>query len=66
MCGIFGQINKTENVSKEQITKCTNSMKSRGPDSSGVFIDKNVGLGFRRLAIIDLSENGNQPMIPNL
>lgn len=63
MCGIFGQINKTEKVSKEQITKCTNSMKSRGPDSSGVFIDKNVGLGFRRLAIIDLSENGNQPMV---
>lgn len=34
----------------------------RGPDSDGYYFDKNIAFGFRRLAIIDLSEEGNQPM----
>jgi len=37
-------------------------MKHRGPDDEGIFIDKNVGLGFVRLSIIDLSHAGHQPM----
>lgn len=37
-------------------------MKHRGPDDEGVFIDSNVGLGFVRLSIIDLSPGGHQPM----
>jgi asparagine synthase (glutamine-hydrolysing) len=37
-------------------------MKHRGPDDEGVFIENNVGLGFVRLSIIDLSSSGHQPM----
>jgi len=39
------------------------TMKHRGPDDEGVFIVKNVGLGFVRLSIIDLTQAGHQPMI---
>ncbi len=39
-----------------------NSMVHRGPDDSGIFSDENVYLGHRRLAILDLSKSGNQPM----
>jgi len=62
MCGIFGQVNRNSSVDQKLLTICTNAISSRGPDSSGVFVDGNVGLGFRRLAIVDLSETGNQPM----
>ena len=40
----------------------TNAIAHRGPDSKGFFIDRFVGLGHRRLAIIDLSPLGHQPM----
>jgi asparagine synthase (glutamine-hydrolysing) len=40
----------------------TNAMVPRGPDSSGVWANENVALGHRRLAIIDLSSHGHQPM----
>ena len=39
------------------------AMKHRGPDDEGTYIDDNIGLGFVRLSIIDLSVNGHQPMI---
>ena len=38
-------------------------MKHRGPDDEGVFIKANIGLGFVRLSIIDLSSAGHQPMV---
>lgn len=62
MCGIFGQVNKNTSIDKDLLVRTTNKLLSRGPDSLGTYIHKNVGLGFRRLAIVDLSENGNQPM----
>ena len=37
-------------------------IKHRGPDSEGKYIDENVAMGFRRLSLIDLSENGGQPI----
>ena len=40
----------------------TDIMRHRGPDDRGIFIDKNIGLGHRRLSIIDLSKTGHQPM----
>ena len=46
---------------KEILTRMTDKLVHRGPDSSGYFIDDNVGLGFRRLSIIDL-ETGDQPL----
>jgi len=64
MCGICGVINfKGEEVSPVLIRKMTDSIAHRGPDGEGWYRDKNVGLGHRRLAILDLSPAGNQPMI---
>jgi asparagine synthase (glutamine-hydrolysing) len=63
MCGITGIINKNKRVSKESIQLMTNKLEHRGPDGEGIwFNDKStVGLGHRRLAIIDLSTTANQP-----
>jgi asparagine synthase (glutamine-hydrolysing) len=63
MCGIALIIDKNDNnVSPQLMESMTNKVQHRGPDGSGVFIDRNVGLGHRRLSIIDLSACGNQPM----
>lgn len=63
MCGIAGIINKRNTeVNKEDIQIMNNVMIHRGPDAEGIYIDGNVGFGHRRLAIIDLSNSGNQPM----
>lgn len=65
MCGIVGQITKDVNGIQESIIEKMNSLIShRGPDDSGIWINKesNIGLGHRRLSIIDLSEHGHQPM----
>jgi len=66
MCGITGKIylNKEKSVNANQIEEMAESIKHRGPDDSGIYIspDKKVGLGHRRLSIIDLSPLGHQPM----
>ncbi|HEV7242442.1 MAG TPA: asparagine synthase (glutamine-hydrolyzing) [Thermoanaerobaculia bacterium] len=46
----------------EELEAITESMRSRGPDAGGTWISERVGLGSRRLAIIDLSDEGTQPM----
>lgn len=63
MCGICGIVNfdNTE-VSTLSIEKMMNTMKHRGPDDEGVFITNNIGLGFVRLSILDLTPAGHQPM----
>lgn len=60
MCGITGLIN-SHNVTKLQIQKMNDAIKHRGPDDEGIFVKGNVGLGHRRLSIIDL-EGGKQPI----
>ena len=66
MCGIAAifSINGSEKVNLDQLVRVCDAMKSRGPDGSGKWIstDKRVGLAHRRLAIIDLSAGGAQPM----
>ena len=63
MCGICGIINLNNSPASEtNINKMINSMKHRGPDDNGKFIHKNIGLGFVRLSILDLSSAGHQPM----
>jgi len=62
MCGIYGRINKKSEINRGSFLSSLDTLKSRGPDNSGTYFDKNIGLGFRRLSIIDLSEKGNQPM----
>jgi len=63
MCGICGQYNFLANVpvDPEEIKRMTDTLAHRGPDDEGQYISGSIGLGFRRLSIIDL-EGGHQPM----
>lgn len=63
MCGIAGFCNKTQNW-KENIERMNQRMYHRGPDAGGIWSndDATVVFGHRRLSIVDLSENGAQPM----
>ena len=66
MCGIAGVISSNPRfVSADRIKKMTDSLAHRGPDAEGHWTnaDKTTALGNRRLAIIDLSNAGNQPML---
>ncbi len=63
MCGIAGILNfKNEPVAYSQLKAMTDSIAHRGPDGEGQYVDGSLGLGHRRLAIIDLSPAGHQPM----
>jgi len=56
MCGICGQFNYRDHtqVDPEQLERMTNSLVHRGPDDEGHYFSGSLGLGFRRLSIIDL------------
>ncbi len=64
MCGIAGVLyfDKQKLVDEQRLTKARDAMQYRGPDSGGTFVKGNIGLAHRRLSILDLSANGNQPM----
>ncbi len=63
MCGIAGILNFNKAaVAHSQIKAMTDSLIHRGPDGEGQYVDECIGLGHRRLAIIDLSAAGHQPM----
>lgn len=63
MCGIAGLIYLDSNpVSPVVLQRMTDAIAHRGPDGEGHWIEGNIGLGHRRLAIIDLSPAGHQPM----
>jgi asparagine synthase (glutamine-hydrolysing) len=66
MCGIAGFIDFNNQTSEGILKKMTDSLVHRGPDANGYFFEQKnkyaVGLGHRRLSIIDLSPLGNQPM----
>ena len=62
MCGINGILHLSNTIIDEnQLLKMRDVLEHRGPDSAGFFIDKNIGLGHRRLSIIDTSSAGHQP-----
>lgn len=64
MCGISAIISKkNEAVELSEIKKINDLIEHRGPDGDGFYFGKNFAFGHRRLSIIDLSENGDQPMI---
>ena len=64
MCGITGVLNFDGSPVDQRILKrMTDAIAHRGPDGEGWYRDKGVGLGHRRLAIIDLSSAGKQPMV---
>ena len=66
MCGVTGifHFDRPEPVSADLLHRMNNTIFHRGPDGDGTYVssDGKVGLGHRRLSIIDLSEGGAQPM----
>ncbi|MBX9853815.1 MAG: asparagine synthase (glutamine-hydrolyzing) [Cytophagaceae bacterium] len=63
MCGISGIVAKNGNdVETSLIQKMNDCIRHRGPDDEGVYQYKNIALGHRRLAIIDITRQGHQPM----
>ncbi|MCG2787993.1 MAG: asparagine synthase (glutamine-hydrolyzing) [Anaerolineae bacterium] len=68
MCGITGFFNLSPSETREKLQSTLEQMSMaiahRGPDDSGLWLDetRGIGLGFRRLAILDLSPTGHQPM----
>lgn len=64
MCGIAGVYNLDGRpVSLDVLRGMTDAMAHRGPDGEGVYADGAMGLGHRRLAVIDLSDAAHQPML---
>jgi len=64
MCGIAGFVNlQGDPVSPVILKRMTDAIAHRGPDGEGQWIEGNVGVGHRRLAILDLSPAGHQPMV---
>ena len=62
MCGIVGIVNFHSSVDLERLRAAAATLRLRGPDDAGVWVSENVGLGHRRLSIIDVSPAGHQPM----
>ena len=63
MCGIVGRLNiDGKPVNKTDINRMAQKIQHRGPDNQGIYVNGLVGLGNRRLSIIDLSSTGNQPI----
>jgi asparagine synthase (glutamine-hydrolysing) len=69
MCGIAGFIDFKKRLNEEQLREITqlmtDSLQHRGPDDEGIWVEpsKNITLGHRRLAILDLSPLGHQPYL---
>lgn len=63
MCGIVGLLRWSgAPIDPERLERAALSLRRRGPDDAGLWIDGPIGLGHRRLSIIDLSPTGRQPM----
>ena len=64
MCGITGYISLNNSIRREHLVKATSAIQYRGPDAEGFYFseDEKIGLGHRRLSILDLSPSANQPM----
>ena len=65
MCGINGilHLQLQKKVDERILTKMRDSLEHRGPDDKGLFIENNIGLGHRRLSILDVSLAGHQPFL---
>ncbi len=65
MCGIAGIVDYKRPIDQDGVKAMTSSLVHRGPDDFGHYFNKFVGLGHRRLSIIDLTSAGKQPMQSN-
>ncbi len=65
MCGINGilHLQSQRKVDERILTQMRDALEHRGPDDKGIFIDQNLGLGHRRLSILDVSAAGHQPFL---
>src|SRR5512147_2752256 len=61
MCGICGIVELGAPPAAEAVVAMRDALAHRGPDDQGLYTAEGVALGFRRLAILDLSPAGNQP-----
>jgi asparagine synthase (glutamine-hydrolysing) len=64
MCGISGITYSSvsgREIDARTLTRMRDALHHRGPDEAGIFVEKNIGLGHRRLSIVDL-KSGQQPM----
>jgi len=62
MCGICGIVDFKNKIPKHIVKKMVSTIAYRGPDNEGFHFSENVGLGHKRLSIVDTSEAGNQPL----
>lgn len=64
MCGIAGIVKRNgEPADRDRLVEMSAKIAHRGPDGEGIWMNGSVGLAHRRLAIVDLSESGAQPMV---
>ncbi|MBK8600965.1 MAG: asparagine synthase (glutamine-hydrolyzing) [Flavobacterium sp.] len=65
MCGINGilHLQPQRKVEERVLTLMRDALEHRGPDDKGIFVDKNIGLGHRRLSILDVTSAGHQPFL---
>jgi asparagine synthase (glutamine-hydrolysing) len=63
MCGFSGELSPKGDLDPFALAKMTSSMRRRGPDAGGLYIQNGIGLGHRRLAILGLSAASQQPML---
>ena len=63
MCGIVGIVRfDGQPVRAEEIAAMSGSIRHRGPDDDGQLVEGGIGIGMRRLSIVDLSPSGHQPL----
>ncbi|RAI45728.1 N-acetylglutaminylglutamine amidotransferase [Rhodoplanes roseus] len=63
MCGLCGELNFRGPADAAAIAAMAGAMTPRGPDAGGAFVQDRIGLGHRRLSIIDLATTSQQPMV---
>lgn len=63
LTGIFDPLGRSREDLRSIIRSMTDSLRHRGPDGEGIWLDEGLALGHRRLAIIDLTDAGAQPML---
>src|SRR5262245_6106457 len=63
MCGLCGELAFKTSARGDVVQGMADRLRDRGPDAGGLFVQDRVGLGHRRLSILDLSPTSQQPMV---
>ena len=63
MCGIAGHLSWSAPPDRFGIERICKEIAHRGPDAHGIYADEHIVLGHRRLSIIDISSNNDQPLV---